>query len=182
MRFIVLALLVAVAGGCQSVVQPFVSLKPDYTKLPADTLREIAREIETAVAEGNRDPQIADRDGIVVSDDVVRQAIRTRAARNERLSEFRATGFAYEKRNGLAEVRTGRDYQRATSRRERDRNALLVMSENQDRWALYEGIQDASRLAPAALPAIQRIFYEERIKLLPPGQPYEDDSGNIVTK
>src|SRR5690606_28358142 len=107
----------------------------------------------TAVQQGIREPEIADREGIVVSSDTVRQAIKTRAARYERFNEFRNTGFAYEKRNGLAEVRTGRDYQQETQKKERDRNALLVMSENQDRWALYEGIKDASNLAPAALPA-----------------------------
>jgi hypothetical protein len=173
---------VLLVAGCASVARPFVNLKPDFAELPADSMRAVAAEIEAAVRQGNREPDIADRDGIVVNTPEIQQALRTRAARYEILNELLASGFAFENRKGLVEIRSNREYEKATTRRERARHAQIVLGENQNRWALYEGFLDSSNLSNAALDAIQRIFYEERIKLLPEGQKYEDDSGNVVTK
>lgn len=175
------AALVALAG-CTSVIRPFTSLRPDYSQLPADTMRQVAQEIEQAIQQGQREPAIADRDGVVVSAPAIVQAIRTRAARAEILNRFRDTGFAVELPNGRVEIDRGSAYQKATTRRERDRNALLVMQENADRWAIYEGLLKSSRLPSGALGAVQRIFYEERVKVLPDGQKYEDESGTVVEK
>lgn len=179
----VLAVVVLVAlAGCTSVIRPFTSLRPDYSRLPANTVRQVAQEIEQAVQQGQREPAIADRDGVVVSAPAIVQAIRTRAARSEILNRFRDTGFAVELPNGRVEIDRGSAYQKATTRRERDRNALLVMQENADRWTIYEGLLKSSKLTSDALGAVQRIFYEERLKVMPDGQKYEDEKGTVVRK
>lgn len=164
--------------GCQT----FKQMKPDYANMPVDSMRAVAAEIEAAVRDGNREPQIADRDGIAVNTDEVKQAIRTRAIRYELIKAFLETGHAAELNNGLVNVIRSREYKKFGTSRDRNRTALLIVSENGDRWALYEGILKASNFRGKSLNAIQDIFYQERIKLLPSGLKYEDESGKIVVK
>jgi len=173
---------VFVATGCTTAVSPFVHIKPDYTELPEGALRELAGEIEQAVREGEREPKIADRDGLVVSDDLVMQAIRTRALRSELIGQFLDDGYGRELRNGLIEVAGGKEYKRATTGRKRNRNALLIMSENNDRWTIYEGMVKASHLPRRSLSAIQETFYAVRVEAMSPGQRYEDASGQTAVK
>ena len=175
-----LALLMAF--GCSTVVRPFVHLKPDYSELPADALREVALEIEKAVQAGDRDAQIADRAGLVLGDDAIRQGIRTRAARAELLNEFLDTGHVYEGNRGLVVILRTKAYKEATTRRQRDRNALLVMGENSNRWAIYEGLIKASALSPKSLSAIQDAFHQARVQCMKTGQKYEDATGAVVVK
>lgn len=182
MRWFVLGLGAVLLAGCATMTNPLAELKADYKDVPVDDLRAVAQEIEAAIQEGNRTPNVADRNGVVVNDEQIAQAIRTRAARMELLNEFRNTGFAVEQRDGLVEIRTSKEYKNFGSSRDRDRNALLVYRENADRWTLYEGIVKKSNFSPKALDAVQRAFYEARVAVLPAGQKYEDESGNDVVK
>lgn len=171
----------ALLGGCQSVANPFVYMKPDYSDLPADSMKALALEIETAVQGGVRNPEIPDRDGLVLNEQV-RQAIHTRAARSELLNEFRAAGYGLELSKGLIEIVRTKDYRQNTTSKQRDRNAILIMSENEDRWTIYEGIIDASNLPARSLSAVQEIFYQARLQVLPSGQLYQDANGDTATK
>lgn len=175
-----LALTAAVLGatGCHS----FVRMAPDYSELPVDGLHQIAVAIETAVANGVREPALPGGSGIVVSGEAVTQAIRTRAARSELINGFRETGHAAEQRNGTIAVINSREYKKETRRGDRSRNALLIMSENDDRWALYEGLLRDNNYPPRSLSAIQRIFYEARVETLPPGHLYENENSELVPK
>lgn len=175
------ALAVALAG-CQSVVPAFGRITPDYSELPADALRQVALEIEQAVKRGDQDFAPDDRDGIVLSTPTVRQAIRTRAARIQLTDEILNAGHAWERRNGHLYILRDRDYKRATTRRVRDRNAMMVTGEWDDRWALYEGILKAGKFSPRSLSAIQRIFHEARLQVMDSGQKYEDASGKVAVK
>ena len=176
MKRSVLLLLVLGMAGCHT----FVKMKPDYSEVPADALRAVALEIERAVQEGNRQPEIASRDGVLVDGDVVKQAIRTRAARSELVNAFRASGHAWERRNGMLHIIRSEEYKKLGDRHDRDRKALLIYSEEQDRWALYEGIIKDSNFPPRSLGAVQRIFHEARLELMPAGQKYEDAAGNVA--
>jgi len=175
---LVLFVAVTMLCGCHT----FMKMKPDFANLPADSMRAVAAEIEAAVRDGNREPQIADRDGIVVNTDAVKQAIRTRAIRYELVKAFLETGHAAELNNGLVNVLRTREYKKFGTSRDRNRTALLITSENSDRWAIYEGILNASKFHGKSLSAIQDIFYQERLKLLPSGLKYQNESGDIVTK
>lgn len=177
----VACLMLVSLGACRAAVRPFVRLAPDYTDVPADTLAAVALDIERAVKAANRTPDIPDRENLVLPP-AVRQAIRSRAARVELLEALRADGFAWERRRGLVESIRSREYKQATTSRERDRNAILIMSENDDRWTIYEGIVDANNFPRNALSAIQLTFHEARVQLLEPGQLYETPSGERAAK
>ena len=167
-------------AGCQSVGVPFLAARPDYSEVPVDALREVAREIERIVADEQREFSLADRSGIVVSAEAVRHAIRTRAARHELLSTLLDSGHAWERRHGHVWIIRTREYRKFGTSRDRDRYALMVDGESADRWTIYEGIVRDSNLSPKALPAVQRIFFEERVKLMAPGQKYETESGEVA--
>lgn len=158
-----------VLTGC-AVTRSFVGGEPDYEALPMEEMRKIALDIEIAVLQENRDAEIEDGETIRVSGQEVAQAIRTRIARSNLIAEFRALGYAIEKEDGMLYVQRDREYKRETTRRERDRNALLIMSENDDRWMLYEGIRKDSGLPSKALPAIRSAFFEARRQILPDDQ------------
>ena len=160
---LILITTIAALSGCQTVTRAVSSFGVDYSQLPEAPMREIAAEIENAVAAGNRDAEIASREGIVLDNDLIRQAIRTRAARSELIDAFRTAGWGLEQKNGLISIQRTREYKKGTTKRDRDRHAVLVMGENNDRWALYEGLVESSDFPPGALNAIQAIFAEARI-------------------
>jgi len=171
---------VAVFGslGCHS----FVRMKPDYSELPVESLREVARAIEQAVVDGVREPSLPSHDGIVVSGDAVLQALRTRAARSELITGFRDTGHVAEMRNGTIAIVNSREYKKDSRRGDRSRNALLVMSENDDRWTLYEGLVEDNNFPPRSLSAVQRTFFEARVESLGTGHRYENEQSELVSR
>lgn len=178
---LIFAVFVAVTG-CRSLAGSVIEFRPDYTTLPEAEMRAVAMEIESAIQAGNREPDIADRGGIVVNTDAVKQAIRTRAARSELLNEFLDTGHCWERRDGLIWIIRSAAYKKAGTSRDRDRNALLIESENTNRWAIYEGLIKASKLEPGSLPAVRAIFAEARIANMKPGQTYEGPDGQATVK
>jgi hypothetical protein len=164
------------------MANPFVHMKPDYSQLPEEALRAAAADIEQAVQAGNREPGLANREGIVLETELIQQTLRSRAARAEQLNTFLDSGYCMEGCNGLVYVLRGKDYKKSTTGKERNHHALLVMSENDDRWALYENIVEASNLPPRSLSAVQSIFHEARLACMSPGQKYEDENGDAVAK
>lgn len=181
MRWMALLALVSLAG-CTAVRGTFGQAAPDYRDLPVEALRETASEIEAAVAEGRRDVELTNRPGVIVASDVIEAAVRSRAARHELLDAFRDSGNAWERRDGTVWVISSKEYARSKRGRERDRDALLVNGENENRWALYEELIDLNDWSPRNLPAIQVIFQEARIPYLGSGQLYESESGERVAK
>jgi hypothetical protein len=159
------------------------SVRTDYAEFDAETVRQVAEEIESAVRAGNRTPELQDRGVVVVNTARIKQAVRSRAARVEILNEFKATGYAFEKSNGLVAIRRTKEYKKSTTWRGRDRNALLVgTGENPDRWNIYEGIIEASKFKPKTLEQIQSIFHSIHVAHLPTGHAYEDENGDTVVK
>ncbi len=182
---ILLACVVVVAltsAGCGHVANPFWRTKANYAQLDKEALRAVANEIEKAVQEGNREPKLTGHAGIVVNTPEIMQILKTRAARAELVNEYRSSGFACEKRDGLLYMITNKDYRKAFKRRARDRHALLVINENKDRWTLYESIVAASKLRATALSAVQETFAEARRDLLPSGQKFQDADGKIAVR
>ncbi len=174
----VLTVTTLVFCGCQSVM----SLRSDYAPFPKQALQEAAMEIEQAVQRGEREPKAVEHGGVVLTQPDLLQAVRSRAARVELINKLLATGFAWERANGLVEIRSNSDYKRQTTRQQRDTNALTVMNENADRWALYESLIKASNWAPKNLDAVQSIFHDARVKAMPEGVAYEDSTGESVQK
>ena len=179
--FLLLGVL-AVSFGCASIGTPFIKMRPDYSEVPEAELHAAAAAIEKAILQEERELQSGDFPGVVLDTPEIKQAIRTRAARAALVKEFLASGHVYEQRGGTIKIMNSREYKKNTTRRERDKNAVLIMGENQSRWALYEGIVKASNWPSSALGAVQHSFYQARISLLAPGARYEDESGTIVVK
>jgi len=159
-----LSLSLVTLAGCLTAANPFVHHKPENSGLPADDLRALALEIEQAVEKGDRGAVITNRGSITLNDEIIQQAIRTRIIRSALVKEMLASEFVCEKENGMLYILRSKKYKQATSSRDRDRNAGIVMSENNDRWALYEGIVKANKLPAGSLNAIQRAFYEARMQ------------------
>lgn len=178
---VVLAAAVVLFAGCAHVSNPFWHTKASYTHLNKEVLRTVADEIEKAVKEGNKEPKIADRDGIVVNTPEILQLLRTRALRSQLVDEYRASGCACEKRDGLLYMLNSKEYRKTFKARARKHHEVLVIYENQDRWALYQGILQASKLPGGSLSAIQETFADARAAILGPGQKYVDDKGKTVT-
>lgn len=162
-------------AGC-STTNAFISMKPDYSALPAEDLKRVAASIESAVRDGKEEFAMESAGGIVVDTPEIRQAVRTRAIRHELVSAFLDTGFGIEQNNGLLAVQRSSEYKKATNSGQRDREALVVMSENKNRWTIYEGLVKANNWPPASLSAVQQTFFRERVALLAPGQLHEDDT------
>lgn len=168
--------------GCATVSSIFGQGTPDYSSVPADALNAAAQQIEKAVKEGNRELVLANQDGLNLDAPEITQAVRTRAARAELVSKLLSSGFAVEQKNGLISILRSREYKKATTSNERDRNALVVMSENANRWTIYEGTVRLSNLSPKSLSTVQDAFYKARVELLVSGQKFQDDAGETVVK
>ncbi len=150
--------------------------------VPVDALKAVASEIEMAVAAGQRDLNLADRDGVKINSPEIAQALRTRAVRHELVSNLMDTGFAWERPNGRIAILRSSAYKKATTSQERDRNALLIMNENQNRWTLYEGLIALNHWPSKALPVIERAFSESCKASLKSGQKFENESGKPQAK
>ncbi|MBI1320074.1 MAG: DUF1318 domain-containing protein [Candidatus Hydrogenedens sp.] len=168
-----LALAVLCVMSSCATSNPFVRMAPDYTEIPESSLRAAAAEIEAAVAAGDREPVLSQHEGVVLDTPEVVQAIRGRGARAELVHDLLSKGYAYEQSAGLIAIKRSGEYKSATTSLERDRNALIVQSENENRWSLYEGVLKASNWTPRSLSAVQHIFAQERIPHLPQGAIFE---------
>ncbi len=174
--------LVVVVGACASN-KPVTEgvdggpAAPEFSgKMPVDALRAIAEEIETQVAAGNREPTLTSVENLVVDTPAVRQAVRTRAARIDLVNTFLNSGNAWERRNGRLWVIRTKAYKESTTSRQRDIDAVMVNSENRDRWAIYEGLMEANKLG-GSLSDVEFIFFEARLRHMVAGQKFEADNG-----
>lgn len=178
-------LLTCLLSACSSVAPvstPFTRNAPNYSAVPVETLREVAREIERQVAEGNREPVLENRDGITIDTPEIFQAVRTRAARVSLVNDFLDTGHAWERRNGRLWIIRSEAYKASGTGRTRDLDAMMVNSENRNRWTLYETLIDESGLPSRTLSAVEEIFLEARLEFMKPGQKYEDVNGEPAIK
>jgi len=179
---VVLAAMSALLCGCATVSSIFGQGAPDYSNVPADALKRVAQDIEKSVKDGNREPVLTNQDGLKLDSPEIVQAVRTRAARAQLVSKLLSTGFAVEQKDGLISILRSREYKKASTSDDRDRNALVVMSENANRWTIYEGIVKFSNLSPKALATVQDAFYKARVELMAAGQKYQDEEGKTVVK
>lgn len=171
--------------GCSSIAPiatPFTRNAPDFSGLDIEAMRGLARDIEREVRAGNREPELANRAGIVIDTPEIVQAIRTRAARAELVNKFLDSGHSWERRNGRLWVIRSQAYKAAGTRSSRDLDALMVNGENRDRWTIYESIVDESNLPSKSLTAVELIFFEARLEWMQPGQKYETESGETAVK
>lgn len=166
-------ILAGLLAGC-AATNALTHMKPDYTDLPEAELRKVAGAIEAIVAAGDESFALDASGAIQMDTPEVRQAIRTRAIRFPLVSDFLDSGHASEQSNGLITVRRSSAYKKATTSQQRDREALIVMSENNNRWTIYEGLVEANNWPPKSLSAVQEIFFEARVPLMKDGQAHDE--------
>jgi len=171
-------------SGCAStpIDLPFTKSKVNYDQVPAEDLRQLALAIESAIQSGDKDAVIENVGSVKIDTPEIQQAIRSRILRGPLVSAFLDTGHAYENRSGLLAIKRSSEYKNFGTSQERDRNALIVMSENNNRWTLYEGIVNHSGFAGSARGAVQDTFLNARIEVMKPGQRYEAEDGSILAK
>jgi len=172
-KFLIVGLFAGLLAGC-AATNALTHMKPDYSALPEDELRKVAVAIETIVASGEETFTLDTGTTIVADSPELLQAIRTRVIRYPLISTFLDSGHASEQRNGLITVLRSSAYKKATTSQQRDREALIVMDENNNRWAIYEGLLEANNWPPKSLSAIQEIFFETRLPMLKPGQKHDE--------
>lgn len=185
MNIRILAVSLAVSltlSACSTFEGTFGSIKPDYSALPEAELRTVAAAIERHVASGSREPFVSPSASVAVGDEVVLQAIRARAARFELVSGFLDTGHAWERQDGTLWIIRSKEYAKEHSRRDKDREAMLVNGENGNRWTLYEELRKSNGWPPSSLGAVQRIFHEARVETMAPGQIYEGADGERLSR
>lgn len=168
--------------GCRSGASPFVFLTPKYSLVPEQALRETARGIEAAVYNEDPGAEIAASESVKVEAPELRDIVRRRAIRRDVVEDLLDLGFAFENNRGLLELDRDRAYRDATTGRDRNRCSMIVMTENDDRRALYDGLRKENKIRRGTLSTIQRIFYEERVPFLDEGQKYQTAGGAIVRK
>jgi hypothetical protein len=176
--FLVVAACAAVTG-CSTLAPLTDGLGPK-SDVPEESLRQAAVQIESAVASGNRDVARQDVDGLVINTEDIVQAVRTRAARQSLVSGFLDTGHAWERRDGQLWIIRSSAYKKFGTRKDRDRHALMINGETADRWIIYEQIRRENNMPRGSLDILQRVFFEERVKLMQPGQKYEIESGKAA--
>lgn len=182
-RGVAAALLTLVAAGCASTPSvPFIRAEPKLDTVPEAELRSVAEAIEAAVREGNTSPAIQNAGPIIADFPELQQAVKSRALRHKLISAFLDSGHAYETDNGLVAVLRTKQYKAEGTAQDRDRDALLVMSENNNRWTIYEGLVEHSKLESRALASVQEIFRQVRVDGMAPGQKYQQPGGEIVAK
>ena len=80
-KAVVFVVALMVLAGC-STTNAFISMKPDYSALPAEDLKTVAAAIEAIVAEGQEEFTLDSAGGIVVDTPEIKQAVRERYARS----------------------------------------------------------------------------------------------------
>lgn len=143
----------------------------------AQSLQGLARAIEASVAGQTVVGQLPGAlPGKVV------QALNVRTSRAALVAELLDSGHAYESREGLICIIRSGDYKAGKTRRQRDKDALLVLGENDDRWKIYEGLSESWGLGRKGRNPIAQAFFEARVKTMKDGQKYEGTSKEILVK
>lgn len=179
---LLLSLILITITGCARYGNPLGTITADYTDLPVQTLQEAALYIETQAQEGNRTPDLSPHDTFLLDAPGTQQVLRSRAARSVLVKDLINSGHMYEKRNGKISIIRSKAYKQSGTPQTRDRDALIVISENNDRQALYEALQELNNLDPAARSAIAETFFNARVQLMQYGQLYEASGGEVTQK
>ena len=174
--------LLCACSTIRSVTSSITPASRNYADLPVEELREVAREIERSVFEQVTEPRLTSSGTLRVDDPRIVQSIRTRSLRYSILDAFRSRGHSWERRNGRLWIIRSSAYRDSTTSQQRNRDAFLVYSENEDRWRLYEAIIDANDLRNDTLQAIEEVFFEARLEFMGQGQLYENSQGDPVAK
>ena len=148
--------------------------------LDANTARLIAVLIEDAVAGRTAADSLPESvDGVTIRLPDVMTAIESRRARFDACARYKAMQCIGENRRGLAEYRKCEACQEG---KVRDLVLNLILSENDDRWAIYETIKKNNRLPSSARRTLQETFRAEHETRTLSGELYQTQDGEWRSK
>jgi len=143
--------------------------------LDAHTARRIAVLIEDAAAGRTGTDSLPESvDGVTIGLPDVITAIESRRARRDACARYKAMQCIGENRRGLTQ------YRKCEACREgkvRDLVLNLIVSENDDRWAIYEAIKKSNRVPSSAREALQEAFGAEHEARTLSGELYQTQDG-----
>ena len=70
------ALVLVLTSGCASIGNPFTRIRPDYSTVPEQELRDFAAAVEQFVVQGEREPVFADFPSIDTKNEEIMQQVR----------------------------------------------------------------------------------------------------------
>ena len=149
--------------------------------LPEESVTKIAAAIEQTVLTGaEAGITVEDAPGFKARLFEVVQAMQARQARVETVTEFKQKGYVGEGARGLIKY-VKNDECRADARLH-DRVANVILSENADRWRIYETLARENRLSTRGRKRIQAIFHQVRIEVARPRELVQLSPGAGWTK
>jgi len=164
-------LLFAVAGCAAFSKQP---------TMPEASIEEAATVIERTVIEGETPVVVNDRPGFKVRSPEVAMAVMGRQARIAIVMEFKRKGYVGECARSLLKYVENPECRKDS--RLHGRVANLIMSENADRWRIYEELAKLNRQSGSGRKRIQAAFHKARIDLARPGDMIQLSTGASWTK
>ena len=146
-----------------------------------DPILQVARAIEQAVMTTPDSPAaIEDQGAFTANVPEVVQILHRRQLRAPVVAEFKDKGYIGESARALIKYVRNPDCGRDSKLHARV--AYLILSENDDRWALYEALADANGLSASGRKRIQSLFHQVRSDLARPGHLVQLEPGADWTK
>jgi len=162
-----------IAAGC--------ALFSKQPEIPEESVTRVADAIERAVLAGSDSPiSIEDQPGFKANVPAVVQAARRRQSRAAVVAEFKAKRCLGETARGRIKYVTCPECRADSTLHARV--AYLILSENEDRLAMYETLARENRLSASGRKRIQSLFHQVRIDLAEPGHLLQLTPGADWTK
>jgi len=151
------------------------------TALDEAAVKEAATGIEQAVLGGlGAGFVLQDKPNFKVGSTELSQIIQRRQSRVGVVAEFKQKGCLGESADGLITYVKCPECQ--TNARLHNRAAQVILSENDERWRMYETLARENHLSSRARRRVQRIFHQARIDLAHPGDLVQLSPGSGWTK
>jgi hypothetical protein len=165
-------LLLFVAAGCAAF-----SKQP---AMPETSIQEATAAIERTVVEGETAVALNDQPGFKVRSPEVAMAVMGRQARIGIVTEFKRKGYVGECAKSLLKYVKNPECRKDS--RLHGRVANVILSENADRWRIYEELAKLNRQSGSGRKRIQAAFHKVRIELARPGDMIQISAGVPWTK
>ena len=162
-----------IAAGCAVLSKP--------PEIPEEALKKAATAIERAVlADAGSAITLKDEPEFKVRTTEIERAVRSRQSRIGIVAEFKQKGYVGEGVRGL--LRYVKNPECDTDARLHARVANVILSENADRWRIYEALARENHLSGSGRKHIQAIFHQVRIEVARPGDLLQLTPGAPWTK
>jgi hypothetical protein len=148
--------------------------------VPEAAVHEVATAIERTVIEGEASVALEDQPDFKARSPEIALAMMGRQSRIGIVTEFKRKGYVGECARSLVKYVKNPDCQKDSKLH--SRVAYVIVSENTDRWRIYEELRKMNRVSGSGRKRIQAIFHEVRLELARPGDMIQRGAGLPWTK